>query len=203
MEDENKVAELFERVHNYIKFPCFVKPANAGSSVGVGKASDEHQLLDALKNAAIYDAKILIEQFINAREIECAVLGNRFPKASVLGEIVASNEFYDYKAKYVDNKSVCIIPAELSGDVSETIRNLACKAFKALQCDGLSRVDFFVDKDTGEIFINEINTLPGFTSISMYPMLWNATGIGYTKLLDELYQLAVDRMSACKREIEI
>lgn len=203
LSDDKKVAEIIEKVHTYIKFPCFVKPANAGSSVGVGKATDEKELITTLKNAAAYDFKILVEQFINAREIECAVLGNIEPKASVLGEIVASNEFYDYKAKYVDNKSVCVIPAEISADVSQKIRKMACKAFKALQCDGLSRVDFFVEKETGEIFINEINTLPGFTSISMYPMLWKATGIGYIQLLDELYELAIQRMSASKREIDI
>ena len=171
----------------------FVKPANAGSSVGISKAKNHGELQQALLLASQYDRKILIEQGLNVREIEVAVLGNDSPKASVAGEIIASNDFYDYKAKYVDNKSVAQIPANLTREEQETIDRFAKEAYQALDCAGLARVDFFIGKDDGRIYLNEINTLPGFTEISMYAKLWQSSGLSMTKLLDELVDLAFER----------
>ena len=182
-------------------FPCFVKPANAGSSVGVGKAKDSKELLSALAEAARFDKKILVEQFINGREIECAVLGNDSPVASPLGEIIAGNDFYDYSAKYVDNTSKCVIPAPIPPETALRIQEYAVRAFLALQCSGLSRVDFFLDRETGEIFINEINTMPGFTSISMYPMMWQEAGLSFKDLITKLIELANERFFQTRREI--
>lgn len=193
---------LIAAVEAVLSYPCFVKPSNAGSSVGVNKAHNREELARALILAAGYDIRILVEEFVNGREIECAVLGNDNPEASVPGEIVPCNEFYDYNAKYIDNKSVSVIPAELPGEISAKIREYAVRAFKALDCTGLSRVDFFVHKDTGEIFINEINTLPGFTSISMYPQMWAASGVTYDRLIDRLVELAFERYGGNKRAID-
>lgn len=184
---------LISRVADELKFPCFVKPANAGSSVGVSKVKTPEQLLPALYEAAKYDAKILIEEFIDGRELECAVLGNDNPIASVVGEVVPCNEFYDYTAKYLDARSETVIPAPVTEDVSEKVRDLAIRAFSALGASGLSRVDFFYERDTGRIILNEINTMPGFTSISMYSKLWAATGIPYNELVDRLITLALER----------
>ena len=183
-------------------YPCFVKPSNAGSSVGVGKAADRKELAEALKNATRYDRKVLVEEFINGREIECAVLGNDEPLASVAGEIIPCKDFYDYEAKYQSgDSSKTVIPAELSEETANEIRALAVKAYKALDCSGLSRVDFFVHKETGRIYINEINTLPGFTSISMYPKLWEATGLPYGRLIEKLVELAEERFIDNRKEI--
>lgn len=175
--------------------PVFVKPANMGSSVGISKAKDEASLVRAIDEAFKFDRKILVEEFIEGREIECAVLGNDFPEASVPGEIItgSQHEFYSYDAKYIDNNGQRIeIPAALPAEVSKKVRELAVKTFTALCCEGLSRVDFFVKKD-GSVLVNEINTIPGFTNISMYPKLWNASGISYRDLIDRLIQLAIER----------
>lgn len=182
-----------EQVERTLTYPMFVKPANAGSSVGISKAKNHGELQQALLLASQYDRKILIEQGLNVREIEVAVLGNDSPKASVAGEIIASNDFYDYKAKYVDNKSVAQIPANLTREEQETIDRFAKEAYQALDCAGLARVDFFIGKDDGRIYLNEINTLPGFTEISMYAKLWQSSGLSMTKLLDELVDLAFER----------
>jgi D-alanine-D-alanine ligase len=171
-----------------------VKPANTGSSVGITKAHNRKELHAAIETASGYDRKVIVEQGVaGVREIECAVLGNDDPEASVLGEIIPSNEFYDYDAKYVDGKSQAVIPAKLPRSVVNRVRKLAIEAFRVLDCAGMSRVDFFVTKKSGKIFLNEINTIPGFTSISMYPKLWEASGISYSQLLDRLIQLAIER----------
>jgi D-alanine-D-alanine ligase len=188
------------KVEAVLTYPCFVKPSNAGSSVGVSKARNRDELFTALELAAKCDIRVLVEEFINGREIECAVLGNDDPIASTVGEIVPCNEFYDYRAKYIDNNSMAIIPADLPENTIQKIREYSVKAFKSLDCAGLSRVDFFVHRQTGEVFINEINTLPGFTSISMYPKLWEASGIQYTELIERLINLAVERYEDNKRE---
>lgn len=190
------------KVEETLEYPCFVKPSNAGSSVGVSKAHNREELVKALEFAAKYDRRILVEEFINGREIECAVLGNDDPIASTVGEVVPSNEFYDYSAKYIDDNSTIIIPANLPPKVIAEIREYAVRAFRALDCSGLSRVDFFVHKETGRVYINEINTLPGFTSISMYPKLWEASGISYGELLEKLIELAEERFEDNKRAID-
>jgi D-alanine-D-alanine ligase len=181
-------------VEQRVGYPNFVKPANLGSSVGINKAHDRQELEHAIKVAAEFDRKIVVEHGINCREFECAVLGNDEPLASVVGEIVSSNEFYDYRAKYIDGKSLAIIPADsISQETAEEIRRLAIVAFSALDLNGLARVDFFQEKETGKVYINEVNTMPGFTEISMYPKLWEASGLPYPQLLDRLIELAIER----------
>ena len=171
----------------------FVKPANMGSSVGVSKAGNRDDYESAVAKAFDYDTKILIEEFIPGREIECAVLGNDEPIASVPGEVLPSHEFYSYEAKYIDEKGAVLkIPADLPGDIAEKVRDLSVQTFKALCCEGLARVDFFLKNDR-TVIVNEINTIPGFTAISMYPLLWEASGVSYTILIDKLLQLAVER----------
>lgn len=194
--------EVVKEVEGKLTYPCFVKPSNAGSSVGVNKASNREELIRALDIAAKNDRRILVEEFINGREIECAVLGNDNPIASTVGEVVPCNDFYDYEAKYqVGDDSKVIIPAQnLPEETVQKIREYAVRAFKCLDCAGLSRVDFFVHKVTGEIYINEINTLPGFTKISMYPKLWAESGIPYSELIDKLIELAFERFEDNKRE---
>jgi D-alanine-D-alanine ligase len=189
----DNMEQVVNRIESKFSYPCFIKPSNAGSSVGITKAHNRAELEEGLKLAAQHDRKILVEEFINGREIECSVLGNEDPKASVLGEIVPGREFYDYDAKYNDDTSRLIIPAQLPEDTTNKIRAYAVRAFKALDCTGLSRVDFFVHKETGEVYINEINTIPGFTSISMYPKLWEASGLSYSELLDKLIELAIQK----------
>ncbi|MEI7025889.1 D-alanine--D-alanine ligase family protein [Paenibacillus sp. y28] len=174
-------------------YPCFVKPANLGSSVGVGKARNQEELIAAVEEAFRFDRKVIVEEFIHAREVEVSVLGNDEPIASVPGEIVSSNEFYDYKAKYIDGKSAMVIPAELSEETADRLRELAVQAFLAIDGSGLSRVDFFISRDNGQIYLNEINTMPGFTPFSMYPLLWKETGKPYQELLDDLIRLALER----------
>lgn len=176
-----------------VGYPCFVKPANLGSSVGVSKASDREELLEAVQLAFKYDRKVIVEEYVSAREIEVGVLGNEEPEVSVAGEIVSSNDFYDYKAKYIDGKSAMIIPAELPEEKAQQIRELALRAFQAIDGSGLARVDFFLDKASGQVYINEINTMPGFTPFSMYPLLWKASGKTYPQLLDDLIRLAFQR----------
>lgn len=195
---DNVVSEIEEK----FAYPIFVKPSNAGSSVGITKAHDKRELEEALNFAARYDRKVLVEEYINGREVECAVLGNDDPDASTVGEVIPGNEFYDYKAKYIDNSSKIKIPADLPEETIEKIRGYAVKAFKALDCCGLARVDFFVHKESGRVYINEINTMPGFTSISMYPMLWEASGVPYGELIERLINLAVERYEDNTREID-
>ncbi|MFZ5989963.1 MAG: D-alanine--D-alanine ligase [Bacillota bacterium] len=201
-EIKEDMEDVCGKIEGKFSYPVFVKPSNAGSSVGVSKAHNKNELSEALNFASRYDRKILVEEFINGREVECAVLGNDEPIASTVGEVIPSSEFYDYNAKYIDNSSEITIPANLPHDTIDEIRRLAVKAFKSLDCAGLSRVDFFVHKETGNIYINEINTLPGFTSISMYPKLWEATGISYGELIERLIDLAFERFEDNVREIE-
>jgi len=174
-------------------YPCFVKPANGGSSVGVSKAKRRADLLEAIDLAARYDRKIIVERGVDAREIECSVLGNDEPEASVPGEIVPANEFYDYRAKYIDENSRLLIPAPLSQDQTRRVRDLALRAFRALDLCGMARADFFLDRASDALFINEVNTIPGFTPISMYPKLWEASGVPFPALVDRLIRLAVER----------
>jgi len=190
---------VLKQVRDTIGFPCFVKPANMGSSVGIYKIRDDQEFRQALPKAAKFDRKLLVEASIDGRELECAVLGNDEPQASVVGEIVPCNEFYDYEAKYLLNGSKTLIPADVSKTVSEEIRHQAVLAFKAIDCAGMARVDFFLEHGTNRVLINEINTIPGFTPISMYPKLWEASGIPYPELLDRLIQLALDRHADLKR----
>jgi len=181
-------------VERGMRYPVFVKPANTGSSVGISKAHDRKELLRAFADAAQYDRKVIVEQGIrDAREIEVSVLGNDEPEASVPGEIFPSNEFYDYDAKYVDGKSTAVIPAKIPKAAARKLRQYAVQAYRAIDCAGMARADFLMAKRTGRIYMNELNTIPGFTSISMYPKLWEATGISYSELLDRLIQLAIER----------
>ncbi len=199
----NEFDKIASDVESTISFPCFVKPSNAGSSVGVSKVHSKDGLLDALQLAARYDRKILVEEFIDGREIECAVLGNDEPAASTVGEVIPCNEFYDYEAKYMSgDSSRIIIPADLPDEIVGQIRDYAIRAFKALDCSGLARVDFFVRKSTNEVIINEINTMPGFTNISMYSKLWAASGVPYSKLIERLIELALERFEDNKRDID-
>ena len=188
---EKRMDDAVKKVEERFAYPVFVKPAGTGSSVGVSKAKDRTALCEALTNAAQYDDKILVEEFIRGREVEVAVMGNDSPVASVCGEIDSGADFYDYDAKYVTDTSVAYVPARIDDAVAEQVREAAVKIYKALDCKGLSRVDFFVTDDNRIVF-NEVNTLPGFTSISMYPKLFAASGIPYGQLLDNLMQLALE-----------
>ena len=192
--------KLIAEMEKKLRYPMFVKPAHSGSSIGISKSHNQKELLEHIEFASQYDWKILVEKAVpNAREIECAVLGNENPEASVPGEIVPSNEFYDYDAKYVDGKSNVIIPARLPKTVVKNIQRAAITAYRTLDCSGMARVDFLVVKKTNRIFLNEINTIPGFTSISMYPKLWEATGLPYSQLLDRLIALAMERHEQKKK----
>jgi D-alanine-D-alanine ligase len=184
------VLERLEGEHDY---PLFVKPANLGSSVGISKVHDRQELQAGLELASQYDTKLIVERSVeNARELECAVLGNEYPKASGVGEIIPGAEFYDYTTKYIDDQSELVIPAELEKSESEAIQELAIRTFKAIDCSGLARVDFFMRPD-GSVLVNEINTMPGFTPISMYPKLWAAAGVAYGDLVDRLIQFGLER----------
>lgn len=174
-------------------YPCFVKPANLGSSVGISKAGNREELIAAVEEALRFDRKIIVEEMVEGREIEVAILGNDEPLASVPGEVISSSDFYDYRAKYVDGKSAMVIPAEISLERREEVRTLALCAYEAIDGSGLSRVDFFMRKQDGEFLINEINTMPGFTPFSMYPLLWKESGKNYQELLDDLIRLALER----------
>ena len=185
------IEELCEKVIDKCGLPVFVKPSNSGSSVGINKAKDKEQLKNAIEYASKFDKKIVIEENINAREVECAVIGNEIVEASCVGEILPAEDFYSFDAKYKNAESRVVIPANLDESISEEIRKTAIKAFKAVDGKGLSRVDFFVEKETNKIYLNEINTLPGFTQISMYPKLWEESGIEYSKLLDDLINLVI------------
>ena len=186
--------EIVKLVEEKLKFPVFVKPANSGSSVGVKKANNGPELIVALQNASIYDRKVLIEEEIVGKEVECAVLGNNYPQASTVGEIIAADTFYTYDAKYNNKESKIKIPANIDEAKIDEIRKIAVKAFKALDCIGLARVDFFVQKDTDKVYLNEINTMPGLTEISMYPKLWEYSGLSYKELLNKLIECALDNV---------
>lgn len=183
-----------DEIEAKLGYPCFVKPARLGSSVGIGKAHNREELIAALENAKKYDRRILVEEHIDGHEVECAVLGNSEPKAAAVGEIKPTVEYYDFDAKYNDSSTVLVIPAELPSETIEKIREYAITAFKSLDGQGLARVDFFVRHSDGSVILNEINTLPGFTNISMYPKLWDAAGLGYSALLDRLIELAQERV---------
>ncbi|HYK03713.1 MAG TPA: D-alanine--D-alanine ligase family protein [Thermoanaerobaculia bacterium] len=180
-------------IANALRLPYFVKPANSGSSVGVTKVKNDADLIKAVEHALRFDEKVLIERGVDAREIEVAVLGNDKPEASVPGEIVAGGDFYDYADKYVDTKSQLVIPAKLAADKSAEFRRLAVAAFKAINAAGFARVDFFLERGTNRLYLNEINTIPGFTNISMYPKLWEATELKYPRLIERLIQLGMER----------
>jgi len=180
-------------VEERLDYPMFAKPANMGSSVGISKIHGPDEFAPALDEAARFDRRLIIEQGMDARECECAVLGNDSPEASVVGEVVPGNEFYDYRAKYVDDNSDLIIPADLPESITEEVRRLSVEAFQAIDAAGMARVDFFVARDFSAVWLNEINTIPGFTRISMYPKLWEASGIPYPELVDRLIQLAIER----------
>lgn len=182
----------YERVEATLNYPCFVKPANLGSSVGISKCNNREELVQAFVEAFQFDRKIIVEQGVVAREIEVGILGNDDPQCSVAGEIVPKTEFYDYTAKYEDGDTALIIPAEISDETYETIKTMAIQAFKALDCSGLVRADFFLTQ-SGEVLINEVNTMPGFTPVSMFPLLWKHTGIDYPQLIDRLIQLGLER----------
>lgn len=188
--------KLCDEIEQNLGYPCFVKPANLGSSVGISKVKNRQQLETALDNAASYDRRIIVEAGVVAREVECAVLGNDNPKASVIGEITYNSDFYDYETKYTDGKANLIIPSQLPPEIIAKIQEMAIQAFLAVDGAGLSRVDFFYIENTGEILINEINTLPGFTALSMYPQLWAASGIPFPELVNNLIQLALERHQA-------
>lgn len=187
--------KLCDEIEEDIGYPCFIKPANLGSSVGISKARSRSQLEAALDNVASYDRRSLVEAGVEARELECAVLGNDLPKASVVGEISYNSDFYDYETKYTEGLADLLIPATVSEAIASQIQEMAVKAFLAIDAAGLARVDFFYVESSGEIFINEINTIPGFTATSMYPQLWAASGISFPELVDRLIQLALERHS--------
>lgn len=188
-----KMNVVTDKVEATLSYPVFIKPSNAGSSRGVSKAHNRDELIKGLKVAAEHDRKILVEETINGREVECAVLGGNEPKASGVGEIIAAADFYDYDAKYNSEASKTVLSPDLPTETIEKIKDYAVRIFKAVDGYGLSRVDFFVDKVTGDVIFNEINTMPGFTSISMYPMLWEARGIGKPQLVEKLIQLSITR----------
>lgn len=199
-EFENNADKIIEETEKIIKkYPMFVKPANAGSSVGVSKANNREELIKGIKIAAREDKKILIEEGIVGKEVECAVLGNENPIPSVVGEIDSSSGFYDYEAKYVNDSSQLFIPARISEKTSDEIRKTAVEAYRIMGCSGLSRVDFFVENDTNKVFLNEINTFPGFTDISMYPKLMKKIGIDFSDLIDKFINLAIERKKSFER----
>ncbi len=190
---ESGMDAAIDSVEKMSPYPVFVKPANMGSSVGVSKCSNRSDLLEGLMDAARFDRRILVEQGINAREIELSVLGNDNPRASIPGEIRPAAEFYSYDAKYHDDRSEAFIPADIPSATAEEMQRIAVKAYQAIDCAGMARVDFLLDKDSGEFYLNEVNTIPGFTQISMYPKLWEASGLPYPKLVDSLIDLALER----------
>ena len=193
-EIEQDVETVIRKAEELSEYPLFTKPANLGSSVGVTKCNNRSDLQEGLFEATAYDRRVLVQRGIkNAREIEVSVLGNDDPQASVPGEVEPSREFYSYESKYIDGTSGLIIPAPLPAETIERIREIAVRAYKAIDCAGMARVDFFVEKDTNAIYLNEVNTIPGFTKISMYPKLWEASGLPYGKLVDRLIELALER----------
>ena len=184
---------ILDQAEELAPYPLFVKPANLGSSVGITKCQTRSDLYEGLLEAARFDRRILIERGIDGREIEVSVLGNGHPEASVPGEVIPSREFYSYEAKYIDDSSELLIPAPIPTEIQEEVRSLAVKAYQAIDCSGMARADFLLDKKDGRLYLNEVNTIPGFTRISMYPKLWNASGLPYPQLLDRLIALALER----------
>jgi D-alanine-D-alanine ligase len=197
---EQRGDEIGAELEARLGFPMFVKPANLGSSVGISKAKTTAGLREAMELAASFDRKIVVEAAVpNAREIECAVLGNDDPQTSLPGEVIPSREFYDYEAKYLDEGSKTVIPADLPPALVEEVRRLSVAAFQAIDCAGMARVDFLLERDTGAIVLNEVNTIPGFTTISMYSKMWEASGVSYGALVDRLIQLAMERHTEKQR----
>jgi D-alanine-D-alanine ligase len=196
---EQDPASFIRLAEERLGYPCFAKFANSGSSVGTTKAHDRAELMNGLRLAATFDRKLLVERGIDARELEVSVLGNDDPQASVVGEIVPAREFYDYEAKYMDEGSRLVIPTAVPDAVSDQIRQLAIRAFQAVDAAGMARVDFFYERGTDRIYLNEVNTIPGFTRISMYPKLWEASGLPYAKLLERLIELAIERFADKQR----
>jgi len=193
-EIQKDIVAVIEKAEQISDYPFFTKPANLGSSVGVTKCNSRSDLQEGLMEAASFDRRVLIQKGIkNAREIEVSVLGNDDAVASICGEVLPSREFYSYESKYIDGTSGLVIPAELPQDLSDCIRAYAVRAYKAIDCAGMARVDFFLENDTNKIYLNELNTIPGFTKISMYPKLWEASGLSYAKLVDRLIELALER----------
>jgi D-alanine-D-alanine ligase len=191
--DPGVYTQLCDRIEASLGYPCFVKPANLGSSVGISKVRSRAQLEAALDSAASYDRRLIVEAGVTAREVECAVLGNDLPRASVIGEITYQSDFYDYETKYTAGQADLLIPAPLPAAIATQIQEMALRAFASIDGAGLARVDFFYLEATGEVLINEINTLPGFTATSMYPQLWAKTGVSFPQLVDQLIQLALER----------
>lgn len=199
----DQLTVLCDQIQTTLGFPCFVKPANLGSSVGIAKARNLEQLQRALQEAASYDRRVIVEQGVVAREVECAVLGTDLPQASVVGEITFDSDFYDYETKYTLGKSNLYIPATLPLEITENIQEMAIAAFKAIDAAGLSRVDFFYIEATGEVLLNEINTFPGFTATSMYPQLWEASGIPFAELVHRLIQFGLERALPTLERVEV
>lgn len=185
--------KILQDIHQRFDFPLFIKPANMGSSVGVSKAKNDEELVEAVELAAKYDHRILVEQGLNVREIECAIIGNLDPHASPAGEVIVGGEFYDFFDKYVDGKSSTEVPANLEEEKANEIREMSIKAYKLLDCSGLARMDSFIDRDNGKVYLNEINTMPGFTAISMYPKMMKAAGVDYKTLVDQLIVFGIER----------
>lgn len=196
---EREPEAFLDLVEAHLGYPCFSKFANSGSSVGTSKAHDRAELLAGLRLACSFDRKVVVERAIDARELEVSVLGNDDPEASVVGEIVPAHEFYDYEAKYLDEGSTLLIPAPIPGSLAEEVRALAVRAFQAIDAAGMARVDFFLERKSNRIYLNEANTIPGFTRISMYPKLWEASGLPYGKLVDRLITLALERFKEKQR----
>ncbi|MBR6543629.1 MAG: D-alanine--D-alanine ligase [Anaerotignum sp.] len=195
---DQKREKIMDQVEKKLGYPCFVKPSNAGSSVGISKAKNREQLSAALDYAAGYDGKIIVEEAIDAREFECAVMGNEEIMVSGVGEVLSATEFYDYDAKYNNSESRTVIPADLEEEKVEEMRHIAKKIFRAVDGTGLARVDFFIDRKTGRVLFNELNTMPGFTPISMYPMLWEAAGMSNREMMDRFIELALTRDSGIR-----
>lgn len=192
-EIEDSIDEVINKSEELSNYPLFTKPANLGSSVGITKCMNRSDLMEGLMDATQYDRRILVERGVNAREIEVSVLGNDDPIASIPGEIIPSADFYSYDAKYIDDRSDLLIPAPVPFEISQQVRNYAVRAYQAVDCAGMARVDFLLDKDSGELYLNEMNTIPGFTKISMYPKLWEASGLPFEDLVKRLIELALER----------
>jgi D-alanine-D-alanine ligase len=192
-EINTSIDEIILKAEKMAAYPFFVKPANLGSSVGISKCKNHSDLMEGIFDAARYDRRVLIERGLNAREIEISVLGNENAKVSIPGEIRPSDEFYSYRAKYLDGKSELLIPAPLSPDLTKQVQDYAIQVYQAIDCAGMARIDFLLDKDTNKLFVNEVNTIPGFTNISMYPKLWEASGLSYQRLINQLIELAMER----------
>lgn len=193
--ETSNLLPLLEEIPQKLGFPVFVKPANLGSSVGISKAKNVEELENALKVAASYDTKVIVERAVHAREIECAVLGSREPVASLPAEVLPSHDFYDYEDKYFSGASRTQVPADLTSEEQDRVRQTAIQVYRLLECQGLARVDFFLDRDSGELLVNEVNTMPGFTKISLYPKMWEATGVSYPELIHRLIVDALENKS--------